>query len=114
MQHLIAAGFAFRNDKEKEPSLAGKMAPVELLALVEGRAGTDCATRLRRAQIRFRITIPVETGLSQLLLHVPILKTPAPRIFPSWSRIKASFASSNLNSWVSGTIGISAAKGRNS
>ena len=41
-------------------------------------------------------------------------RTPAPRIFPSLSRISASLASSNLNSRVSGTMGIWAAKGRNS
>jgi len=46
--------------------------------------------------------------------HPKMFKTPAPRILPSLSKIKASFASSNLNSRTSGAMGISAAKGRNS
>ena len=43
-----------------------------------------------------------------------ILKTPAPLIFPCFNKFKTLFASSNLNSWTSGMMGISAAKGRKS
>jgi len=58
---MIAAGFRPHNDNEKEPSLAGEMTLVDLLALVEGRDGTDCATVLCQAQNSFCTTIPVET-----------------------------------------------------